>query len=349
MMLPSRLWALAAPGILTQLNAHDHALLGGASPSPEAAQDRAAVLQRDWDAPDRTGLLKSLEWLAREGHRREFNDVCMLDQEIAARLDPGDAIETAVDDKELVARIHFTRRHRERVGTRSLLAWDMVRLITIAGWGYLAGMIREEEAWSYIIPAAQAIQRSYASWDELGKHHLLGREFWSGGWEGRFARCYLALFDDPASPWRTLPWNTDLSQYGLGTPLQTIVVEPPPPPRVVAKKPVGPPEAGDEHLAPAADQAGNGGGPGLVGLVVVAVIVLAVVGAGLVFGARLLPHGAQQAGAAPPTTAPTGAVTVAPTTATTAPAPRGTVTGATSPTASPRAAPQPAAKPVKKR
>ncbi len=86
MLLPSRLWALAVPGILTQLNQHDHAVLGGASASPEVARDRAAVLQRDWNATDRAGLLKSLDWLAREGHRKEFNDVCVLDQEITARL-----------------------------------------------------------------------------------------------------------------------------------------------------------------------------------------------------------------------------------------------------------------------
>jgi hypothetical protein len=345
MMLPSRLWALAVPGILTQLNAQDHALLGGATPSPEAAQDRAAVLQRDWDAADRAGLVKSLEWLAREGHRKEFNDICALDQDITAKLEPWDTIETAVDDKDLLAKIHFARRHRERIGARSLLAWDMVRLITIAGWGYLAALISEDEAWSYVIPAAQALQRSYASWDELGKHHLLGREFWSGGWEGRFARCYLAMFNNPASPWRTLSWNTDLGQHGLGAPVQTIVVEPPPPPRPVAKRPVVAPEDDEAHLGLAAGQAGKAGGRG-IGLGVAAVVVLAVVGAGLVFGARLLAHPGQQAGAAPPTSAPTGAVTVAPTTA---PPPRATATGATPPTPAPRAAPQPATKPAKKR
>jgi hypothetical protein len=111
---------------------------------------------------------------------------------------------------------------------------------------------------------------------------------------------------------------------------------------------VGPPEAGDEH-EPAAEQAGKGGGRGLVGLGVAAVVVLAVVGAGLVFGARLVPHRGQQAAAAPPTISPTGAVTVAPTIPTTAPAPRGTATGATSPTPAPRAAPQPVTKPAKKR
>lgn len=342
---PSRCWALAAPGILTQLNAEDHALLGGAAPSPEAAQDCAAVLQRDWDAADRAGLLKSLDWLAREGHRREFNEVCALDQAVTAKLEPWDTIEGAVEDKDLLAKIHFARRHRERIGARSLLAWDMVRLITIAGWGYLARVISEDEAWSYIIPAAQALQRSYVSWDELGKHHLLGREFWSGEWEGRFARCYLAMFDSPASPWRVLPWSTDLGQHGLGTPVQTIVMEPPPPPRPVAKRFVVTPEAGEDHIEPAAGQAGKAGGRGMAGLGVAAVVVLAVVGAGLVFGARFLPRSGP-AGAAPPTAAPTGAPTVAPPAA---PPTRATSTGAASPTPAPRPAPQPAAKPAKKR
>jgi hypothetical protein len=338
MTLPSRLWALAAPGILTQLNKQDHALLGGAVPSPEAAQDRAAVLQRDWDAADRAGLLKSLDWLAREGHRTEFNQVCALDREATAKLEPWDTIETAIDDKELLAKIYFTRRHRDRVGTRSLLAWDMVRLITIAGWGYLARMISEDEAWGYIVPAAQAVQRAYASWDELGKHHLLGREFWAGAWEGRFGRCFLAMFDDPASPWRTLPWSTDLTQHGITTPLQAIVMEAPPRPQPVM--PRAAPPLGDDDEAPSPAAAGGAGGLSkIVGVVIGVVVVLALAGVGVALALGLFSPGGPPKIAAPATTAPAGAAAAAPSTS--AP-PRATAPAA----APPRPAPQPAAKPA---
>ncbi len=299
---PARLWALAVPGILTQRNGHDHGLLGGAASSPEVAQDRATVLRRDWDAADRAGLVKSLDWLARDGHRREFNQVCALDQEVCAKLQPWETVESAIDDKELLAKIHFTRRHRERVGTRSLLVWDMVRLVSVAGWGFLAGMISEDEAWSYIIPAAQTLQRAYASWDELGKHHLLGREFWAGEWDGRFARCHLAMFDDLASPWRTLPWSTDLTQHGLAVPMQTIVIEPLPPPRPVVKKAVIPPSP-VEDLEPGAGSMVGMPGRKTVGIWVAVVILLALVGAGLAFAPRFLSR-TRRSGVVPPAAAP---------------------------------------------
>ncbi len=121
--------------------------------------------------------------------------------------------------------MEFARKHKGRVGPRSLLAWDAGRLVTIAGWGYIAQLLSEDEAWSYILPMAQAVQRSYASWDELGKHYLLGFEFWSGAWDGKVARAQLAMFDNPASPWRTLPWGLDLGQHGLTVPMQPIVLE----------------------------------------------------------------------------------------------------------------------------
>jgi Protein of unknown function (DUF1266) len=322
MTFPARTWALAAPGILTQLNGHDHGLLGGAPPSPEVAQDRAAVLLRDWDAADRAGLLKTLDWLAREGHRKEFNDVCVLDQQVTAKLEPWDTIETAVEDKAVLANIYFARRHRERIGSRSLLAWDMVRLITIAGWGYLTRMISEDEAWSYVLPAAQAIQRTYTSWEELGKHHLLGREFWAGAWEGRFARCCLALFDDPASPWRTLPWAMDLTQHGLMVPLQTIVVEAPPRPQPTApslrRGPV------DEEGPAPRSRTGR-----TVGILVA--VAVAIAGTGVALAVRHLRHAGSST---TPSSAPAAA-----------PPPGGAPQG---PTPS-RGAPQPTTKPATKK
>jgi len=53
----------------------------------------------------------------------------------------------------------------------------MARLVTVAGWGYCLQWISEGEAWSYVWAAAQAVQRYYSSWEELGQHHLLGREY----------------------------------------------------------------------------------------------------------------------------------------------------------------------------
>jgi len=232
---PAHLWALAVPGILTTVNGHDHALLGGAGLAPEAARGRAEALRRDWGVHDRAELLKLLTWLAREGHRKDFNDVCMLDLQVSTRLAPSGMMDDLIDDPALLKSIHFSRRHRARIGTRSLLAWDMTRLVTLAGFGFVLQWISEGEAWSYALAAAQAVQSRYASWEELGQHHLLGREYWAGEWVAHHARAFRSLLDDPSSPWRALLWNTDLRQPDRMIPLQEIVVEPPPPPGPLAR------------------------------------------------------------------------------------------------------------------
>jgi hypothetical protein len=133
----------------------------------------------------------------------------------------------------MCAKVRFAHMHMARAGARGLLAWDAGRLVNLAGWGFVAGLLAEEEAWTYILPMAQAAQRSYASWEELGKHYLLGREFWSGEWEGAVARAHLAMLDRADSPWRQLPWGLDLNAHGIAAPLQAVTIgtpAPPPPP-----------------------------------------------------------------------------------------------------------------------
>jgi hypothetical protein len=216
---PARRWALAVPALLTQMNQHDHTILGGAARSPDAVRHRAAALQRSWNVHNRAELLTMLEWLAREGHRLEFNELCGLHVE-------GTPLASTSEESELSAKLRFIRAHRERIGARSLLAWDMVRLVTIAGWGHVTGMITEDEAWSYVLAAAQAVQRAHASWEDLGGQHLLGRAYWAGEADERYAICFRRMLDTPTSPWRILPWNTDLTHHGLRVPLRTIVLQP---------------------------------------------------------------------------------------------------------------------------
>ena len=208
---------------------------GAPTPPRTWAGVESEALRRDWGVNDRAELLKMLTWLALEGHRKDFNEVCGFDLQVSARLGPEGVLEDVVDDQALLKSIHFSRRHRARVGTRSLLAWDMARLIMLAGWGYLLQWLSKGEAWSYVLPAAQAVQHAYGSWEELGQHHLLGREYWANEWVAHHARAFRALLDDPVSPWRTLAWNTDLRQPNRLIPLQEIVVEAPPPPGPLAR------------------------------------------------------------------------------------------------------------------
>lgn len=298
MISPARQWALAVAGPLTELNGHDLALLGGRAPTAESRADLLAVLERDWSAGTRPELLETLGWLAREGHRKAYNDACRLDVTATATLNPWETIEKVIEDKKVLGQVYFTRAHRDRIGPRSLVAWDAGRLITIAGWGVVTGLLSEDEAWAYILPMAQLAQHIYSSWDELGKHYLLGYEFWSGEWDGELARGHLSLLSNPASPWRALPWRTDLGAHGVQSPLQPIVFEPPPPPQPLLKKVRVPGNGGGVHDGSAPDVIPSTGFSGGIRIAVSAVIFL-VVAASVLVSTGIIPLFGDNA--APPT------------------------------------------------
>ena len=75
------------------------------------------------------------------------------------------------------------------------------RAVLVARWGYAAGYISEAEAWNYIVPLAQRIQRTFSSWQELGDDYLAGRFTWNPnvGDNRRFEWAYRFLLMDPAA------------------------------------------------------------------------------------------------------------------------------------------------------
>src|SRR6202000_2382930 len=107
--------------ILTTLTrrAPRHDLLGGTEKSPESTTTTRTVLANSWGVRDAESLRKTLTWLRQEGHR------------VGHRASPDDGL-----------------------GPQGLLAWDLARLVAVAGWGYVADYISEEEAWAAIGPAA---------------------------------------------------------------------------------------------------------------------------------------------------------------------------------------------------
>jgi hypothetical protein len=98
-------------------------------------------------------------------------------------------------------------------GDRVHIVWNYSRAINVARWGYGATLLSEDETWNIIVPAAQRLQLSFGSWQELGLAYLEGRRRWYTE-EDRSRRqgenAYRVLLTDPNSPWRKYPWNLDL-------------------------------------------------------------------------------------------------------------------------------------------
>jgi hypothetical protein len=202
-------WCLATGAVLQQVNGAYLNLLGGWPPNPESRRQVRSLLRRFWRIRSRQEALRRLDWLELEGHRRRYEEVVARVRSLPPSISEQELRAQGVSAEEL-AEIRFVREHGAKLQGKGLLAWDLCRLVNVAGWCYLAGYISEEEAWARIFPAARRIQATYSGWRELGEHYLLGREFWLGEDDAQMRQAMIGLCQDPRSPWYRLPWNMDL-------------------------------------------------------------------------------------------------------------------------------------------
>ena len=210
---PRKLWALATCALLTEVNHDHHNRLGGMEPTDLNIWRQKENFARWWGVKNKDDLRDTLSWLYRAGHREQFE---ILGGTVASLL-PGDLsrlMKRVANDPEKLNQISSVSRNYRALGDKGIIAWDLDRYVALCGWGSMCYYLTDEEAWQRIMPVARRLQKTFGSWEELGQNHIIGREFWSykqtqsSGRECRDA--FKKLCEDPASPWRTVPWNTDL-------------------------------------------------------------------------------------------------------------------------------------------
>ncbi len=264
-------WALAATAILTTMTrrAPRHDCLGGAPVGPDSQGTSKTILLDSWGIESRQMLESTLGWLGAVGHSADYRNA-------AAAFGQASPPQRQADPK-----LAFVGQYGTHIGDRGLLAWDLGRLLAVAGWGYLAGFCSDVEAWGLILPAAERLRSAYTSWDEYGQHYRLGCLFWNANAVAQMDSVLAQLRSAPDSPWRTVPWRLEGTldvgsvAYG-GVP----VIAPPaggtPPPAGLA------PYAGTPIIHPLP---GGGGGRGggktillFLGIGVGGILVLSVIG-----------------------------------------------------------------------
>lgn len=209
-----KMWALATSAILTESNGCRHDILGGNEHTPEMINAWLKVLSEWWDINNRAELLESLSWIEEEGHRSEFDKI-MYDIESATPQQFSELRVKLRDDPELQRQMDVVLNNCDKLGKKSIIAWDYARYVSLCRWGYLVGFITEDEAWQRIMPAANLMQNTFESWEDLGNDYLIGREFWSPSQTDAsgdiMQQSYQKLLTDPASPWLQIAWDMDLT------------------------------------------------------------------------------------------------------------------------------------------
>lgn len=205
-------WAIACSAQLAMQNDSGFCSLSGEEPTPARIADEKRLLIKWWGVHNREDLLQVLSGQLTNGHNVSW----MNFRKLLANKSPIDKgqvltlLESAADPDGVAV----VKEHGDQLGERGLLAWDLCRYISLCRWGYQVGYLSEKEASERIIPVAKKLQKTYTSWEQLGKEYLIGRKFWSiknyKEDENDSMKNLSFLLKSPKSPWVYLPWDTQL-------------------------------------------------------------------------------------------------------------------------------------------
>lgn len=173
------------------------------------------MMKDSWNTYDHISALATLDWLKTGGQSAEYDSayqVLVLGNIISCKELSGTSPSTC-EDSEIKSMYDIAKLVHEKVGSKSLLAWDYGHIINVSRFSYTLGYITEEEAWTYMVPAAMTIQKTYGSWEEFGTHYILGRAYWMRDMNTNIAQeSILKYLLNPVNktPWTTIDWKTDL-------------------------------------------------------------------------------------------------------------------------------------------
>jgi len=241
-------WALAATAILTTMTrrAPRHDLLGGAERNPEAEATAKTILGNSWGVTSRDTFIATMENLGGTGASAQYMQAAQAFPQAPPQAQQGDP------------RLRFVAQYGQEIGNRGLVAWDLGRVLAVAGWGTLAGFCSEEEAWGAILPSADRLRATYGSWEEYAHHYRLGAMFEMPNAVADIDRVLGQLNAAPDNPWRAIPWRLDPN-----APPAAYGAPPQPGPPVGAPGGYGPPPGGAPGgYGPPPGGAAPGGGPG---------------------------------------------------------------------------------------
>ncbi|MCK9555757.1 DUF1266 domain-containing protein [bacterium] len=210
----AKAWALAASAVLTEVNGRSHVLLGTRKATEKNIEKQRKAIDEWWDIKTKKDLIGSLRWIKEGGHRKGFEKMgAYISSLNFAQYNQLLAQEGT--NPESKNKINIVSKYYKKLGDKSLLGWDYSRYISLCRWGYLTGLLSEEETWQLIMPVVRMLQKRFDSWKDLGENYLIGRQYWSYSQTQKngdeYEEAYQKLLNDPRSPWNTLPWDMNLN------------------------------------------------------------------------------------------------------------------------------------------
>lgn len=209
---PAQTWALATNAGSDELSDNTCAGLGGSDVfNSDNIKKR---LEKDWKIRDHQGALDAIAKLNDEGQRKAYDEDRARTQKLGFRQLEAEVNKVARTNKKKALQIHAAWLSGSSLGPNGILAWDLCRVIWVAGHAYAAGYLTEDEAWAVILATACRIQANFKSWEEMRASYIDGRGYAYGTDHNQVEmKDVTAALLDPknsGSPWIRIPWTQNL-------------------------------------------------------------------------------------------------------------------------------------------
>lgn len=220
---PEQRFALATSAILSEVNAQSHTILQGDLPSYTLTTNSKEILKSAWGVSTEIELIDCLTWLKKTGDRREYEDIICNLPDYFEHLDPlqllkpeAEAMMNKKEKNDFKREVFCVQKYSAR--HKSILAWDLCRLVSVSRFGAGANYLNDDDAWQWILDAASTLRHAFSSWQEMADNYLVGREFCAIDHENnRIGIAVKKLLDknNSLSPWNSIPWNPAPKVYGI--------------------------------------------------------------------------------------------------------------------------------------
>jgi hypothetical protein len=191
----SQRWALATAANL----AVEHDMYLDTLATGRSTADAARLLSAEWGISSRPEAVEVCDWLARSGHRNEF------DKAIENRA--GIDLHHEADARQAIAELRDAEVF-EADFVPAAAVWDSARIVHVSRCAFDLGFLDEHEAWDNIEAATAPLADRYRSWAELSANYVLAWRMWRPTDEALPCRIAerAALLANHRSPWHTISW-----------------------------------------------------------------------------------------------------------------------------------------------
>lgn len=139
-----------------------------------------------------------------EGHNMKYLAYCSIDG-------PSNNPDMEYTEFE----IQLLEEMKQKYPKQGMLAWDLVRVLSIVGSAYMGGIMEYEEAVKIAFEACKRLQANFSSWDDMVGSYTLGYQFWRG--ERKTDR--LKYYKKMKKTWvYNIAWDTELKEAELKEP-----------------------------------------------------------------------------------------------------------------------------------